>query len=263
MSTVVAFDIETVPDAGLLRLSMDKPDAGDEEIIELAQQEALEKSGGRSDFIRPQFHKVVVVSIAMRIKDRLLINSKCPPEQDEAEVVRSFFNMIDKHTPTLVSWNGSGFDLPVLSMRAMHHGIVAEGYWQGPGDKWSQYTSRYHDAHLDLMDILGHRQISVAPKLETIALSCGLPGKMGKSGSEVLEMYQSGRYSDISAYCETDALNCYLLWLRYMLVSGRISPKKYEEEQSVVDAEIASTNAPHLMEFGKLWVSSRKALSNT
>lgn len=254
---VLSFDIETVPDADLLRLSRGMPDAGDDEVIDAAREAALEKSGGKSDFLPLVFHKVAVVSIVMRNRDRLVIDSKSPPESDERDAVEAFFGIVDKHSPTLVSWNGSGFDLPVLAMRALRHGIVASGYWQGPGDKWRQYASRYHDAHHDVMDVIAHRNLRAAAKLEDIALSCGLPGKMGYSGSQVLEMYRAKNYADLSAYCEIDALNTYLVWCRFQLVAGHLPPDRYKEEINLVEAELASSGAPHLSRFAERWAEAR------
>ena len=260
--SVLAFDLETIPDADLLRLALSMPDAGDDEVIEVARADAIEKSGGRSDFLPLAYHKIVVVSIVLRKQDRVVIDSKAPPEHDEADAIRSFFGIVDRIGPTLVSWNGSGFDLPVLAMRMMRHGIVSPGYWQGPGDKWRQYTSRFHDAHHDLMDIIAHRNLRAASKLETMSLACGLPGKMGYAGDQVLEMHRSKRHSEISAYCEIDALNTYLLWNRFQMVSGHLPPKRYEEEEALVEAELASSSSPHLKDFGERWVKARSALGS-
>ena len=256
---IVAFDIETVPDADLLRTTMSLPDAGDEEVIGKAREKALESSGGRSDFLRLVHHKVVVVAAVIRTNDGIHVDSKGPPDDGERAVVEGFYRLVDRHEPTLVSWNGLGYDLPVLGLRAMMHGVVSPTYWQGPGDKWNQYTSRFHEAHHDLMDILAHRQASVRTSLENLSLACGLPGKMGYGGGQVLEMYREERFSEIRAYCEIDTLNTYLLWLRFRLVSGHLTDKRHAEEIEVVERYLATSDKPHLKEFLEKWLVGRKA----
>ena len=255
--TVVAFDIETVADTDLMRKSYKMPDAGDDEIVEKAKKQQLEKSDGRSDFLPLVFHKIAVVSAVIRRKDELHIVSKGPPGLNEKEAVESFYSWVDRASPVLVSWNGSGFDLPVIALRAMLHGVISEGYWQGPGDKWNQYTSRFHGAHQDLMDILAHYQGFRGSKLEDVALLCGLPGKLGYDGSQVQQMFNDKRYADISSYCEIDALNTYLLWLRYRMISGRLLVDRYKQECTLVENFLASSNAPHLDKFLASWVESR------
>jgi predicted PolB exonuclease-like 3'-5' exonuclease len=83
----------------------------------------------------------------------------------KGKVIQSFFQAIERHSPQLVSWNGGGFDLPVLNYRGLKHGVVADKYWDlgdgGDDDrefKWNNYISRYHMRHLDLMDLLAMYQ---------------------------------------------------------------------------------------------------------
>ena len=261
MFNLVAFDIETIPDADLLRRSLGNVDAGDEEIIKLAQEEQLAKTGGKSDFLPIVFHKVAVISAVIRKDNTFKISSKAIPELTEKEVVESFFNLIDKLQPTLISWNGTGFDLPVLILRALRHKVVAEGFWTGPGDKWNQYKARYHEAHHDIMDIIGMYQNK--SKLENVALACDLPGKMGYSGAKVYEMFQNEKYTQISNYCETDALNTYLVWLNLQLQNGKLSPEKFQEECNFVEQHLASSKEDHIIKFLTQWAEYRSASNSS
>lgn len=98
-------------------------------------------------------------------------------EGSEAELIQRFFDGIDKYTPQLVSWNGGGFDLPVLHYRSLIHGIQALHYWD-TGDnnrefKWNNYIGRYHARHLDLMDMLALYQSRAAVPLDDIAKLVG------------------------------------------------------------------------------------------
>jgi predicted PolB exonuclease-like 3'-5' exonuclease len=82
-----------------------------------------------------------------------------------------------------VSWNGGGFDLPVMHYRGLIHHVKAPRYWDTGEDnrdfKWNNYISRYHSRHLDLMDLLALYQLRAAAPLGDLAQIMGLPGKLG------------------------------------------------------------------------------------
>lgn len=256
--TVLTFDIETIPDLELLRRHYGEPEANLEQLAEIAQQEALEKSDGRSDFLPVIMHQVVAISVVLRTADKLIIKSRVVPESSEKEAVEKFFGLIDKYRPVLVSWNGNGFDLPVLNLRALRHNIVAETYWSGPdGDKWNQYTSRYHGAHQDVMDLLAQFNARSNSKLELTALSCGLPGKLGYGGDQVLPMYLNQQYHDIGKYCELDTLNTYLLWLRFRQLAGKLTPQHYTEECTLVEQTLTASKEEHHKQFLEQWLEHR------
>ena len=235
---VLAFDIETIPDTEALRAARGIPaEIADEEVVEMdARLRRQEKS---SAFLPPHFHRIAVISCVMRYFDGtappLKIYSLAPPEYGEAAMVETFFRIIEKHTPQLASWNGGGFDLPVLHWRAMKYGITAPRYWQAHGadaggDKfrWNSYTGRYHERHLDLMDILGMYQTRAG--LDDAARLCGLPGKLGIGGAGVWDAWRAGKTEDIRRYCEADALLTYLLFARFQHFRGALPSLKEEYE---------------------------------
>jgi predicted PolB exonuclease-like 3'-5' exonuclease len=129
-----------------------------------------------------------------------------------------------KHVPQLVSWNGGGFDLPVLHYRGLRHGVEASKYWDmGEDDreyKWNNYISRYHMRHLDLMDLLAMYQPKNNAPLDAMAKLCGFPGKLGMDGSQVYPAFLQGKIEDIRRYCETDVMNTYLLYCRFQKMRG-------------------------------------------
>ncbi len=91
----------------------------------------------------------------------------------EKVIVEKFFNLIENYHPILVSWNGSGFDLPVLHYRALFNKVSAPAYWDvGHFDnsrKWSNYLSRYQWQHIDVMDVIaGMQGRCVAPLDDTL-----------------------------------------------------------------------------------------------
>lgn len=256
-NNILAFDIETIPNLELLRRQYDKPEGSLAELHTIATQEAIERSEGRSDFLPLVQHEVVAISIVLRTGDQIRVASKIAPHTAEDKIVEGFFGLIDKYSPVLVSWNGTGFDLPVLHLRALRHNLVAEGYWKGPGDKWFQYNSRYHGAHADVMEQLAQHNPRCNTKLELAALNCGLPGKLGYSGSQVFQMYSEERFTEIGYYCEIDALNTYLLWLRLQQLTGALPPPNYLEECTLLEHTLAASKEDHLQLFLKEWLAQR------
>lgn len=253
---VFAFDIETVPDvAGGRRLygleGLDDADAA-EAMLGLRRQE----SGG-SDFLRLHLHRVAVVSVAARIGERFTVFSLGDGGDDEAEVLQRFFDGLERYVPRLVSWNGSGFDLPVLHYRAMIHGIAAPKYWDtGDGDRefrFNNYLNRFHDRHTDLMDVLAGYHPRASAPLDEIASLCGLPGKLGMSGDQVRGRIAAGDFAAVRDYCETDVLNTYLLWLRFERLRGHLDAEGHAAECGRVRATLAEAGRPHLDEFLRAW----------
>src|SRR5262249_3935665 len=128
MTPVLAFDIETVPDvSGLRRINSLPADMSDGDVAELAFQRRRQVNG--SDFLPLHLHRVVAIACALRDGNSFRVWSLGDPGESEAALLRRFFDGVEKYTPQLVSWNGGGFDLPVLHYRALVHGIRAARYW--------------------------------------------------------------------------------------------------------------------------------------
>ncbi|MDP2416953.1 MAG: ribonuclease H-like domain-containing protein, partial [Hydrogenophaga sp.] len=144
---VLVFDIESIPDiAGLRALRGEPAEATDEQVYAAWVAERKEK--GQSDFMPLHLQRVLCISVLFRNSEGLRIHSFVDrDDQSEGKVVQTFFHAVEKHMPQLVSWNGSGFDLPVLHYRGLRHGVEASKYWDmGEVDrdfKWNNYISRY------------------------------------------------------------------------------------------------------------------------
>ena len=241
MTPILCFDLETIPDAsGLRKLDMFEASLDDAAGVAAVQAARLASHG--SDFLPHYLQRVWVVGCAFRDADgfrvRCLGDQHGASDAEESARIRSFFKTIEKHTPQLVSWNGGGFDLPVLHHRALIHGISAPRYWdQGEDDrdfKWNNYLSRYHARHLDLMDVVsGYQNRAFAP-LDGLARLCGFAGKLGEDGSKVWSSFLEGRGESVRAYCETDVVNTYLLFCRFRLVRGEWTEAQYHAELAVV-----------------------------
>ena len=253
---VFVFDIETIPDTETGRRLYDLADISDADVANIMFQKRRQDTGG-SDFLRLHMHKVVTISAVLKSRDKVKVWSLGDPDSGEAELIQRFFDGIDRFVPTLVSWNGSGFDLPVLHYRAMLHGIQARRYWDmGEDDrefKWNNYISRYHTRHIDLMDILAAYQPRANAPLDEIATMLGFPGKMGMSGAKVWDNYMVGDIVGIRNYCETDVLNTYLVYLRFELMRGNLDPAGYDKECRLLRATLQEDGKPHLDEFLSAW----------
>ena len=256
MAPILVFDIETIPDvAGIRRLWGIDASVDDAAVAELAAQRRRQATG--SDFLQCHLHRVVAISCALRDRDSVKVWSLGTNQDGEAALVKRFFDGIDKYTPQLVSWNGSGFDLPVLHYRALMHGIVASRYWDlGEDDrefKFNNYLARYHTRHVDLMDLLASYQNRAFAPLDEIAQLNGLPGKLGMDGSKVWDAWREGKIDAIRDYCETDVANTYLLFLRFQRMRGILAPDAFEREMGAFRAFLAEQKAPHWREFDEAW----------
>lgn len=257
---ILVFDIETIPDIAGLRL-LRGADAQLTDAEVLAQELAEREQAGKSDFLPLHLQRVLVISCVFRNAKGLAVHSfvdrAVAGASEEGEIVQTFFDKIEKHQPQLVSWNGGGFDLPVLHYRGLRHGVVASKYWDlGEDDrefKWNNYISRYHLRHLDLMDLLALYQPRASAPLDALAKLCGLPGKMGMDGAQVHAAYAAGQLEDIRRYCETDVMNTYLLYCRFQKMRGGLSADEYEAEVAMVRATLADSNEPHWAEYLAAW----------
>jgi predicted PolB exonuclease-like 3'-5' exonuclease len=253
---VLAFDIETIPDVETGRRLYDLAGLSDADVARVLAMKRREQTGD-SEFLRHHLHRIVAIAAVLRHADTLRVWSLGEPTSDEAELIRRFFDGVEKYTPTLVSWNGGAFDLPVLHYRALKHGISAPRYWETGGEdqsfRYNNYLNRFHERHTDLMDVLSNYQARAAAPLDEIAMTLGFPGKMGKSGAQIWDQYQAGKIEDIRNYCETDTLNTYLVYLRYELIRGNLDEAGWAREAELLRAVLRSAGKPHLNEFLAAW----------
>jgi len=175
-------------------------------------------------------------------------------------LIERFFDGLDKFTPDLVSWNGAGFDLPVLHYRSLLHSVTAVRYWEtGDSDhsfRFSNYLSRFHWRHMDLMDILSGFQGRGRASLNDIATLLGFPGKVGMHGADVWPVYLKGGLARIRAYCETDVLNTFLIYLRFELLRGHLNAAEHAYEVARVRKVLGESTAEHFKEFAAAWPGS-------
>ncbi len=256
MTPTLVFDIETVPDVTGLRATLDL-DAGfsDHDVAEIAFQRRRAASG--SDFLQVHLQRVVAISCAMREGATFHVWSIGTPGDDERTLIQRFFEGVEKFTPQLISWNGGGFDLPVLHYRGLLNGVVASKYWDmGEDDRdfrYNNYISRYHSRHLDLMDLLALYQPRNNVPLDQVAKLLGLPGKLGMDGSKVWEAFRHGTIGAIRDYCETDVVNTHLIFLAFQRMRGVFNEAQHAAETALVRSTLGTLKGDHWREFLAAW----------
>ncbi len=251
----LVFDIETIPDVALGRRLYNLDGLPDEQVAKAMFALRRQSTGG--DFLPYEQQRVVAISCALRSRDGFKVWSLGDVDSTEAQLVERFFDGIERFSPDLISWNGSGFDLPVLTLRALAAGVQAPRYWEtGDGDtafRYNNYLSRYHWRHTDLMDVLSAYQGRGRVSLQNAAYLLGLPGKLGFSGAQVWDAWLAGNLIGIRQYCETDVLNTYLIFLRFQMLRGHFTRERYAEEVERVKALLRAGKEPHFAEFLRAW----------
>ena len=256
MTPTLIFDIETIPDTdGLKKLYSLPAETSAEDVAKIAFHKRRQHNG--SEFLPLHQHRVVAISCALREGDAFKVWTLGAADEAEGQLIQRFFDGIEKYTPNLVSWNGGGFDLPVLHYRGLIHGVEASRYWDmGEDDrefKWNNYISRYHTRHLDLMDLLALYQARANASLDDIAQLCGFPGKLGMDGSKVWDAFKQGEIEAIRNYCETDVANTHLVFLRFQLMRGVLNQESYAREIALVRDTLSGYSGEHWREFLQAW----------
>lgn len=196
-----------------------------------AQNLQKEKTG--SEFLPVCFHKVVCISAVMADKFGNFMRVSTLQGKNEKEKIAEFLKFINSHNPRLVSFNGRGFDLPMIMVRAMKYNLDANSYFETNDQitnksKWENYRSRYDGRfHLDLLDHISDFRAVSGLKLDFLCSALGLPGKYDVSGDQVLDLYYANKQEKIDEYCESDTLNTYWLFLKYELLRGNLQISDY------------------------------------
>lgn len=142
---------------------------------------------------------------------------------DERIMLTEFTELVDKHAPTLVTFNGRGFDLPVIIARCLHHGVPFRAYYQRRGMRY-RFTD---DDHFDLMDYLADFGATRPARLDVMAKLIGMPGKVGVDGKDVGPLIHKGRVDEVRDYCLCDVVQTAGLFLRVELLRGALDRARY------------------------------------
>ena len=230
---ICVFDCETIPDIELIRKSYDVQELSDYDAIVKAQQEYSESHN--TTFLPLPYHRLVALSavIADDFGNFVKVGDFGNESDKEEEILKHFFSFIEEKNPKLVSFNGRGFDMPMLLIRAMKYNLSIPAYFdqnnpQLNKSKWENYRQRYAEHfHTDLLDSLGSFGAVRNLKLDTICTMAGIPGKYDVSGDQVFELFYKGELDKIREYCQSDVLNTYWLYLKYELLKGTLTLEDY------------------------------------
>jgi predicted PolB exonuclease-like 3'-5' exonuclease len=188
------------------------------------------------------YHQIICIGavIAERSSEGWQVKSAGAPHvgtRSEAELIQAFVNRLEEINPRLVTFNGTGFDLPVLRYRAMKHSVSAPALSRRP------YFNRYTEDALDLCDTLASFDGRAKASLDEISKTLGFPGKPDDiKGHQVEQFYNEGRLEEISRYCLSDVFNTYQIWLRYELFRGTINKQQLEFSEASVSAFMGGRN---------------------
>lgn len=200
----------------------------DKKIALLVQSLQKEKTG--SEFLPVCFHRVVCISAVLANDEGKFIKvNTLGSGENEREIIDTFLKMINEYNPRLISFNGRGFDLPMLMIRALRYNLTCHAYFETTNpelskNKWENYRSRYNERfHTDLLDFVSDfGAIRGGLTLDNLCKIAGMPGKYDVSGNQVLELFYAGKITKISEYCQSDVLNTYLLLLKSEILRGNL-----------------------------------------
>ena len=215
-----------------LIFNADKSKILNHKLLSLRAMEIFKEKTG-SEFLPICFHRVVSISAVMADGFGRFLRVSTLDGDNERDKIAKFLAFIEDFNPRLVSFNGRGFDLPMIMARAMCYDLSAAAYFEtndrdNNKSKWENYRSRYDGRfHLDLLDHISDFGAVRGLKLDHICASVGLPGKYDVHGDQVLQLYYSGEQAKIDEYCRSDVLNTYWLFLKYELLRGKITKDDY------------------------------------
>jgi len=185
-------------------------------------------------------HRIVVIGClwldhGYRVKRIGLVGATAAgsPDDRERALLAELSAFVGSERPVLVTYNGRGFDLPVITLRALCHGIPVGWYYREPNVR-ARYSEQ---GHLDLCDWLADHGATRLGSLDAIAKLVGLPGKVGVDGSQVEGLYHAGELAAVQSYCLSDVAQTALLFLRFRLLQGKLLPADYRARtQELIDA---------------------------
>lgn len=215
-----------------LIFNADKSKILNHKLLSLRAMEIFKEKTG-SEFLPVCFHRVVSISAVMADGFGRFLRVSTLEGESERDKIAKFLAFIEDFNPRLVSFNGRGFDLPMIMARAMCYDLSAAAYFEtndrdSNKSKWENYRSRYDGRfHLDLLDHISDFGAVRGLKLNHICASVGLPGKYDVHGDQVLQLYYGGEQAKIDEYCRSDVLNTYWLFLKYELLRGKITKDDY------------------------------------
>jgi len=233
----LVFDIESVADGSLVsKIRYPGEGLAPADAVARYRNELMEETG--RDFIPYTFQIPVSVVVAKVDASYGLIDVVALDEPEfRPHVISDHFwrGWEAYRRPTLVTFNGRTFDMPLMELAAFRYGLSVPGWFNIYDRSWEQHRSRYNtQSHLDLHDLLTNFGASrFSGGLNLAANVLGKPGKMDVQGHMVQDLFNEGKLAEINDYCRCDVLDTYFVFLRASVLLGRVS---LEREQKIVAA---------------------------
>lgn len=257
--TLCVLDIETIPDTDQACNICDIEPQSQQNIQELRNKMTeYHTENYNNPFLRQVFHKVVCISyLEAKIEylpngyesyHLIKIDSMSAFLSSEEELIKKFWQYFNTKKPKLITFNGRTFDIPVLKYRAMKYNIPCDWLFKY-GDKWTNYNNRYSPAHIDLMLALSDDGASAKLKMSEVCSLLNIPCKLGVDGSQVTTLFDEGKGNEIREYCETDVIATYLIYLRYMLLIGKLDKKCFDMGMNDIISALQKSDKNSFKEF--------------
>ena len=182
-------------------------------------------SSSGSDFLPVSFQYPVAACVLRANADFHLEALTCldAPEFRPRKITEDFWHGLNNYRAKLgdrcklVTFNGKGFDVPLLELAAFRYGV-------GSKDHFGNNNRRRAETHLDLMEMLtGHGSIRLSGGLNLLSKLLGKPGKTGIQGDMVYQLYLAGKVKEINDYCMFDTLDTYFVFLRTRVLTGELT----------------------------------------
>ncbi len=226
----LVFDIESISDPDLVnRIKYPEEKLEDKMALDRYRDELMEKKG--SDFIPYTFQLPISLVLAKVRTDFSLIDIRVLDGGPE-KICRNFWNGWSIYRkPTLVTFNGRCFDMPLLELMAFRYGVPIPDWFVSGLRSYEQPRYRFNlNNHFDLCDYLTNSGATFfTGGLNLAAKILHKPGKLETKGDMVQDMYDAGRLEDIHSYCRCDVLDTYFVFLRIMLLRGYITEDREKE----------------------------------
>ena len=253
------FDVESVADGDLVaKVKYPGETLSPEEAVTQFRAQLLADTG--NDFIPYTFQIPISIVVAKLTEDLKLVDlvSLDEPQFRSHEMTRLFWTGWEAYrNPTLVTFNGRVFDVPLLELAAFRYGLSLPGWFNSQAKTYDQRRNRYNQtAHLDLYDVLTNFGASrFSGGLDLAANLIGKPGKLEIKGHMVQDMYHDGQLKQISDYCRCDVLDTYFVMLRTLVLTGRLT---LDREQELIEAtrqwlEARSASVPAFQTYLSQW----------
>jgi predicted PolB exonuclease-like 3'-5' exonuclease len=235
----LVFDIESVADGELVsKIRYPGQGLSPADAVRRYRDELIAKY--ETDFIPYTFQVPASVVVAKVAEDFSLIDLVAldEPQYRPHVITENFWRGWDAYRrPTLVSFNGRTFDLPLLELAAFRYGLSVPAWFNCSGKSYDQPRNRYNtECHLDLHDVLTNFGASrFNGGLNLVANLLGKPGKMDVQGYMVQDLWNEGKLPQINDYCRCDVLDTYFAFLRTMVLLGQL--KLDDEQRRVQDVK--------------------------